>query len=124
MRLYLSSFDLGDRPEELVALCHSGRRAAIIVNALDHRPEGRTVWLKRQTDKLISLGFKVIELDLRSFFGASDKLERFLSEIDVTWINGGNAFILRRAMKQSGFDILIKGALARDSFTPASAPLL
>jgi hypothetical protein len=35
MRFYLYSFDLGDRPEELVALTGSVRRAAIIVNALD-----------------------------------------------------------------------------------------
>jgi dipeptidase E len=114
MRLYLSSFDLGDRPEELVALAGSARRAAIIVNALDHRPEGRTVWLKQQTDKLVGLGFSVVELDLRCYFGASDKLKRFLRDIDLVWINGGNAFILRRAMKQSGFDILIKSAVARD----------
>ena len=67
MRLYLSSFDLGDRPEELVSLTGSARRAAIIVNALDNRPEGRAVWLKEQTDKLVGLGFSVVELDLRSY---------------------------------------------------------
>jgi dipeptidase E len=116
---YLSSFDLGDQPEELVALAGSARRAAIILNALDHRPEARTVWLKEQTDKLASLGFSVVELDLRCYFGASDKLKRFLSDIDVVWINGGNAFILRRAMKQSGFDVLIKSALARDEIVYA-----
>lgn len=119
MRLYLSSFDIGDRPEELVALTGLARRAAIIVNALDNRPEGRAVWLKEQTDKLVGLGFKVVELDLRSFFEASNELERFLSDIDVVWINGGNAFILRRAMKQSGFDVLLKGALARDEIVYA-----
>ncbi|HTC02689.1 MAG TPA: Type 1 glutamine amidotransferase-like domain-containing protein [Xanthobacteraceae bacterium] len=119
MRLYLSSFDLGDRPEELVALAGPARRAAIIVNALDHRPEGRTVWLKEQTDKLVGLGFSVVELDLRSYFGASDKLKRFLRDIDLVWINGGNAFILRRAMQQSGFDILIKSAVARDEIVYA-----
>jgi hypothetical protein len=53
MRLYLSSFDLGDRPDELVALTSSARRAAIIVNALDNHPAGRAVWLKKQTDKLV-----------------------------------------------------------------------
>src|SRR6195256_3482543 len=74
MRLYLSSFDLGDRPEELVGLTGSARRAAIILNALDNRPEGRAVWLKEQTDKLVGLGFSVVELDLRSYFGASDQL--------------------------------------------------
>jgi dipeptidase E len=119
MRLYLSSFGLGDRPEELVALTGSARRAAIIVNALDNRPEGRAVWLKEQTDKLASLGFSVVELDLRSYFGASHQLKRFLSAIDLVWINGGNAFILRRAMKQSGFDVLIKVAVARDEIVYA-----
>jgi hypothetical protein len=119
MRLYLSSFDLGDRPDELVALAGLARRAAIIVNALDNHPAGRAVWLKEQTDKLVGLGFSVVELDLRSFFGAPDKLKRFLSEIDLVWINGGNAFILRRAMKQSGFDMLIKGAVARDEIVYA-----
>jgi dipeptidase E len=119
MRLYLSSFDLGDRPEELVGLTGLARRAAIILNALDNRPEGRAVWLKEQTDKLVGLGFSVVELDLRSYFGASDQLKGFLSDIDLVWINGGNAFVLRRAMKQSGFDILIKSAVARDEIVYA-----
>jgi dipeptidase E len=119
MRLYLSSFDLGDEPEQLVALAGSARRAAIIVNALDNRPDGRAVWLKKQTDKLVGLGFSVVELDLRSYFERSDELKRFLGDIDLVWINGGNAFILRRAMKQSGFDALIKCALARDEIVYA-----
>src|SRR5580658_3650537 len=119
MRLYLSSFELGDRPEELVALAGSAKRAAIILNALDHRPERRTGWLKEQTDKLVGLGFSVAELDLRNYFAAPDRLKRFLSDIDLVWINGGNAFILRRAMKQSGFDLLIKSAVARDEIVYA-----
>jgi dipeptidase E len=119
MRLYLSSFDLGDQPEELVALAGSARRAAIIVNALDNRPEGRAVWLKEQTGKLVGFSFSVVELDLRSYFGESDQLKRFLSDIDLVWINGGNAFILRRAMKQSGFDALIKSAVARNEIVYA-----
>lgn len=119
MRLYLSSFDLGDRPEELVALTGSARRASIIVNALDNRPERRADWLRKQTDKLLALGYSVVELDLRSYFGTSDKLKGLLSDIDVVWINGGNAFILRRAMKQSGFDGLIRSALARDEIVYA-----
>lgn len=114
MRLYLSSFDLGNRPEELLALAGPARRAAIIVNALDHRPEARSMWLKKQTDKLVDLGFSVTELDLRRYFGAPGGLQGFLDEIDLVWINGGNSFILRRAMKQSGLDVLIKNAVARD----------
>jgi dipeptidase E len=119
VRLYLSSFDLGNCPEELVALAGAARRAAIIVNALDDAPEGRARWLKAQTDKLADLGFSVVELDLRCYFGKADRLGAFLAGIDLVWINGGNAFILRRAMKQSGFDLLIKASLARDEIVYA-----
>jgi dipeptidase E len=119
MRLYLSSFDLGDQPEELVALAGSARRAAIIVNALDTSPDWRARFLKEQTRKLIDLGFSVVELDLRSYFGAPDKLETFLGGIGLVWINGGNAFVLRRAMRQSGFDLLIKASVGRDEIVYA-----
>jgi dipeptidase E len=119
MRLYLSSFDLGNRPDELVALAGAARRAAVIVNALDNAPDARARWLAAQTDRLADLGFSVVELDLRRYFGATDRLQQFVSGIDLVWINGGNAFILRRAMKQSGFDGLIKAAVARDDIVYA-----
>jgi dipeptidase E len=119
MRLYLSSFDLGDRPEELVELSGSGSRAAIVVNALDNKPEVRARFLSEQTEKLAGLGFHVLELDLRSYFGQSDKLKVWLRDVDLLWVNGGNAFILRRAMKQSGFDTIVKYAVARDEIVYA-----
>jgi dipeptidase E len=119
MRLYLSSFDLGDHPEELVALTGPASRAAIIVNALDNRPDARARFLKEQMGKLIGLGFYVLELDLRSYFGQSDKLKVLLRDIDLIWVNGGNAFILRRAMKQSGFDTIVKYAVASDEIVYA-----
>jgi dipeptidase E len=37
----------------------------------------------------------------------------------VLWINGGNAFLLRRAMRQSGFDSLIHEFLQGDRFVYA-----
>lgn len=119
MRLYLSSFDVGNCPDELVALAGSARRAAIVVNALDHRPQARTGWLERQTSKLVDLGFSVVELDLRNYFGSTAPLQRALRDVDLVWINGGNAFILRRAMKQSGFDVIIRDAVARDEIVYA-----
>jgi dipeptidase E len=119
MRLYLSSFDLGAAPEELLALTGAARRAAVIVNALDHRPQARARWLEDQTGKLVTLGYDVRELDLRQSFGAAEQLAGILRDTDLVWINGGNAFILRRAMKQSGFDTLIRNALARDELVYA-----
>jgi dipeptidase E len=119
MRLFLSSFDLGSRPEELLALTGVGRRAFVIVNALDNRPQARAHWLEDQSGKLARLGYGVRELDLRDHFGGSAELEKILRETDIVWINGGNSFILRRAMRQSGFDTLIKHALQRDEIVYA-----
>jgi|SRR5579871_93823 len=114
MRLFLSSFDLGDAPEELLALTGAARRAVVIVNALDNRPRARADWLADQTGKLTALGYGARELDLRDYFDAAAQLEQTLRATDLVWISGGNTFILRRAMRQSGFDTLIKRALARD----------
>src|ERR1700676_1155712 len=119
MRLYLSSFDLGDRPDALVGLVAPTKRAAIIVNALDNFADARADWLNAQTTKLAKLGFSVTELDLRPSFGAAGALGALLHEVDAVWINGGNSFILRRAMKQSGFDALIRSALAKDEIVYA-----
>jgi hypothetical protein len=60
MRLYLSAFDLGDRPEQLVALTGPGSRAAIIVNALDNNLDVRARFLKEQTEKVIGVGLSVL----------------------------------------------------------------
>jgi dipeptidase E len=119
VRLYLSSLGLGDRPEQLLTLAGSAGRAAIVLNALDNLPHERAGWLKDQTEKLAGLGFSVVELDLRNYFGAFGELARFLGGLDLVWINGGNAFILRRAMKQSGFDKLVRAALVRDALVYA-----
>src|ERR1043166_7937490 len=115
MRLYLSSFGLGDRPEEFAALCGPAKRVAIVVNALDNRPRARADWLKDQTDNLTSLGLVAFELDLRDYFAAQGRLGEAMRRVDAVWASGGNTFILRRAMKQSGFDALITTAVARDA---------
>jgi dipeptidase E len=119
VRLYLSSLDLGDQPDQLLALARGERRAAIILNALDLVPEAAWLWTRKQTANLINLGFSVVELDLRGYFGQPDQLAAFLRDIDMVWINGGNAFVLRRAMKQSGFDALIRRRLEADDIVYA-----
>lgn len=119
MRLYLSSFDIGNEPAKLLALVRGKRQAAVVVNALDHLDAARATWLKDQSKKLVALGFDVTELDLRRFFGHADMLRTALEQIDVVWVNGGNAFILRRAMRQSGFDALMTEAFARDAIVYA-----
>ena len=49
-----------------MALAGAARRAAVIVNALGHRPEARAIWRKKQTDTDVvweRLGFIPFALD-------------------------------------------------------------
>ncbi len=117
MKLYLSSFDIGNQPEQLIALVGFGKSAVIVFNALDHRPESREKWLSSQTKALKELGFVVEELDLRKYFDKQEELKRLLKEKDLVWVNGGNTFVLRRAMRQSGFDNIIKKLIRTDAIT-------
>lgn len=119
MRLYLSSYRLGDRAGALLALIGgTGARAAIISNALDGIPsETRDAYRAEVYDparELASLGIVGEDLDLRRFFARKEALRQELAGYDLVWVMGGNAFTLRRAMKQSGFDAVISGMLDRD----------
>lgn len=118
MRLYLSSLDLGDATAELVALAPRAR-VALILNALDGDPASRAVWHSRETEQLEALGFRVDALDLRGFFGEPDALRAVLAGFDMVWINGGNTFVLMRAMRLSGFDRIVRTRLAADSIVYA-----
>lgn len=117
MRLYLSSYRLGASAFRLKKLLNGGRRAAIIQNALDFIPaEARRAYEANVYDpkeELAAWGIEAEELDLRDYFGEPRALEKALAGFDLAWAVGGNAFLLRRAMRQSGFDQII-GELLRD----------
>ena len=115
MRMYLSSFGIGNKPEEFYNLVGSDQRAAVIMNALDNFPDQRAQWLQGTLDGFGKRGFTATELDLRDYSARSNDLAAVMPRFNTVWINGGNAFILRRAMKQNGFDALITQALARDT---------
>lgn len=117
MRLYLSSYRLGDHAETLVALCGKNARAAVIANAQDlkdapARAESET----REIEALKALGFQTSALDLRTYFGqgGKDRLRKDLRRIDMVWVMGGNSFVLKRAYEQSGFDMAITEAVSED----------
>ena len=59
-----------------------------------------------QKEALGNLGFVPEELDLRHYFESPQGLAPALAGRGLIWIIGGNAFLLRRAMRQSGFDIV------------------
>jgi dipeptidase E len=119
MRLYLSSFGLGICPERLVGLVKGNYRTAVILNAYDHHPEpSRLVRHSKEVAALESLGFSTFELDLRHYFGNRDEGSNLASVLDgcgLVWVRGGNTFVLRRAMRASGFDRLITALLKQDA---------
>jgi len=106
MKMYLSSFRLGDHFEQLTDLIGPNKKVAVIANSIDFGsdPERRKDGVQREIDDLTKLGLQAEELDLRNYFGKSEDLEKKLSEYGTLWVRGGNTFILRKAFKESGFD--------------------
>lgn len=113
MRLYLSSFRLGKHTARLIALTGTRRpRVLATMNALDRLPAPRRQELYQQlVDDFSLLGAEVRELDLRDYFSSPDALAQDLADCDLVWANGGNAFTLLTAMKQSGFVSALKTLL-------------
>ena len=120
MRLYLSSYRLGHHSKQLLQLLGSGQNVGIIPNAVDHIPApDRASYKKNSYDPhevFARLGLNSVEIDLRNYFGQPDQLEAVLRRQDLIWVLGGNCFLLRRAMRQSGFDQLLSPLLQEDAF--------
>ncbi len=115
MRLYLSSYKLGDHPELLFDLAGENKRVGIIFNAGDFdTKEERTARLEKNVKNLKSLGFTVEEIDLKKYFGKTSLLKDFLLTFGIIFVKGGNVFLLKRAFEQSGFDKLICEMLNKD----------
>jgi dipeptidase E len=121
MRLYLSSFRLGDYPEELRALAGDGaRRAAVIANAIDDRPEDlRRDGVQLQLTALAGLGFEPAELDLRDYFGEQERLRANLNGVQLAWLCGGNVFLLRYVLRRSGGDTVLRDLVNEDALVYA-----
>ena len=114
MHLYLSSFLLGNRAGDLATLVHT-QKAAIVANALDHASSSvRREYAEGQILEFSRLGFEAGELDLRDYFDSRRDLSTVLDAVGLVWVTGGNSFLLRRAMKQSGFDAYITEHRASD----------
>lgn len=109
MKLYLSSYRIGDNPKKLMELFSANKKAAVIANAMDFLEKSeRDKSVQQEIDDLTKLGLTAEELDLRDYFDKSKDLNSKLNTYGIIWVRGGNAFILRRAMAQSGFDKLLR----------------
>lgn len=111
MKMYLSSYRLGNNPQLLVDLVGENKKAAVIANALDFSTDldRRNAGVSQEVVDLKQLGFQPEEVDLRKYFGKPKELSEKLSEFGMIWVRGGNTFILRRAFKESGMDKWLVG---------------
>ena len=106
MILYLSSYGFGNQVEQLRNLVSGPRRAAVIANALDFSTDlaRKEANVDAAIVRLQELEFAASEIDLKDYFGKPEGLRRELEEFGLIWTLGGNSFLLRSAMRQSGFD--------------------
>lgn len=107
MKLFLSSYHVGNCANRLRELVGSNRKALIIPNAGDLWDAYRQNNFPQILADLKKLGTDAEELDLRSYFGNADRLKNVVSRAGLLWVTGGNTFVLRRAMKESGLDLLL-----------------
>jgi dipeptidase E len=122
MKFYLSSFKLGNNSKDLVRMMTHNQKIGYIPNAGDYTNVDITRENKVNSNdiaELKNLGLDVQLLDLRDYFGKIDELRKKISELGGLFVRGGNTFILRQAMKLSGFDIIFIELLKRDNFVYA-----
>ena len=121
MKLYLSSYKIGDQGKVLSEMLDKPKKIAVISNALDcYSDQPRRKAQEEQEMKLLdSLGLKPCMLDLRDYFGNKDSLLKKIQEINGLWVCGGNVFVLRVAMKKSGLDEIIKNKYLSENFVYA-----
>ncbi|MGW1346646.1 Type 1 glutamine amidotransferase-like domain-containing protein [Kribbella sp. NPDC002412] len=116
MRLYLSSFRLGDHPERLVALLPPSARVAVICNSIDNEdPAVRREKVADEITWLTELGLRPEELDLRD----PGELRARLTSYDGLWVRGGNVFVLRAALAKSGADEILPELIRDERFVYA-----
>ncbi len=119
MKFYLSSFKLGNLSDELIKLMPDNKKIGYIPNAGDYTNtnlEKRNSWEKSDMQSLRDLGLTVEYLNLMEYFGNINDLRNKINELGGVFIRGGNTFILRQAMKLSGFDIIFSELLKKDNF--------
>jgi dipeptidase E len=110
MRLYLSSFRLG-RPSERLVTMADGPRVALVPNALDALPAAaRNAAIEVDLADLAPTGLTVEVVDLHD-----PSARRLLSECDIIWVRGGNVFVLRRALADTGADELLTNLISDDA---------
>jgi len=116
MRMYLSSFRMGEHPERLVELLDGPGPVAVIASAIDGASDDvRREDVERELEALAELGLDAEELDLRHYFDGRERLAAELLRYRLVWVRGGNTFMLRHALAASGADEILIRLVTQDA---------
>jgi dipeptidase E len=119
MKFYLSSYKFGNEVEKLKTMLPRGSKIGHINNARDWTdadPIRRAEHHFQEIEQLNQLGFVGGPLDLQDYFHRENELRDKLNDLNGLWVSGGNTFVLRQAMKLSGFDRIFSQLRNRKGF--------
>lgn len=111
MKLYLSSYKIGNKKEELKNWIKlHGNKICLIPNAKDFYLDSEKKKISIETDvqELQEIGFDVTVISLKDYFNKKKELLNKIKDFNAFYVIGGNVFILRQAMYLSGFDEYLK----------------
>ena len=72
--------------------------------------------IKEDVSLLEKIGFDVNIIDLKEYFDKYAELKQICQNYNAFCVMGGNVFVLRQAMKYSGFDVFLKEINADDDY--------
>jgi dipeptidase E len=119
MKLFLASQDFGSHADRLREMVGENRKTLVVFNARDYASAEDQLDLRKRKEKLLfENGFPFQELDLRNYFGKEKDLEKFIADYkpDLVDLMGGNEFLLRRALAQSGFDKILRRDIKNEKY--------
>lgn len=118
MILYLSSQKFGDNYSFLKEwISKNSNKILLIANALDYKDTSTVSNIIYEDKQLLShIGFDVTIVDLKDYFENHEELEKVCKKFNAICVIGGNVFILREAMKHSGFDKYLKEISKKDNY--------
>lgn len=113
MKLFLTSAGLPlEITEDFLKLLDKRPKETIVcfvATAAD--PEEDKWFVKKDKERLLELGFEIIEIDLKRENEVS--LNRKLKDFDVVFVEGGNTFYLLKHVRESGFNKILNSFLEK-----------
>jgi dipeptidase E len=119
MKFYLSSYKFGNEVGKLKQMLPAGSKIGHINNSRDFTgadPQIAEKYQREEMEELNGQGFHAEPLDLKHYFGNPELLKAKLATLNGLWVSGGFTFVLRQAMRLSGFDVLFSDLLQRTDF--------